>query len=355
MEASGQYPDPILTASFYCSGRLDEVLHQVVAPSWRVLQQSEPGSGAYLWTMRYGKGGEHLKVRLHGPGSLAHPARALLQQAAESFFARLGEPSGVRAPVGWKGAAAVDVDDEVVSDHPDRSLLWTRYRRSHVSLGGKPFLDDDGYAGRITRCLAAGCERVLLLAPDATGKVPHRARQSALLKALIGGLAALGFAADARSAYLAYHRDWLLRFTLARNHAEAGKTHDLLQLFDRRAEAMGPSADTLRRAARAEWARSWTAMEPEGEDAAWRRSLADLLGYISPLCADPDYHIDPFAGDPCFAPVFKVFHGLANQLGLNLIEEAFAHHLLRSVTGEPASRPAAAPDGAGITLEPSLP
>ncbi len=155
MEASPSYSDPVLTASLYCAGRLDEVLHQVVAPSWRTIRQLDRDAGAYLWTVRNAEGGEHLEVCLHGPESLAVPARALLQRAADAFFA----------------------DD-------DCSLVWTRYRRSHVALGGGPFLDDDGYVGRITRCLAAGCERVLLLEPDATGKIPQRLRQVTLLAGL---------------------------------------------------------------------------------------------------------------------------------------------------------------------------
>src|SRR5262245_2483657 len=133
MEASSPSSDPILTANLCCAGCLDEVLHQVVAPCWDAIRQLDPDSGAYLWTMRSSKGGEHLKVCLHGPGSLAHPARVLLQQTADAFFAQGGRAHG---------GVANDVDDETGSGHPDRSLFWTHYRRNRALLG--PFLDDDG-------------------------------------------------------------------------------------------------------------------------------------------------------------------------------------------------------------------
>ena len=342
MEASPPSSDPILTANVYCAGRLDEVLHQVVAPCWDAIRQLDPDSGAYFWTMRSSKGGEHLKVCLHGPGSLAHPARVLLQQAADAFFAaraRHGEPAN--------GAVSNDVDNETGSDHPDRSLFWTLYRRNRASLG--PFLDDDGYVSRITRCLAAACERVLLLEPDSTGRISHPLRQGALLAGLAVGLAAPGFDSEARPAYLAYHRDLLLRFPLARDQDEACSSNDLLRLFDRQIEAMGPAASALRRATRSEWLRDPAKAEPR-VDAAWRRTLANLLWYVRPLCDDPDRRVDPPAADACFVPLFKVFHGLANQLGLSLVEEAYAHHLLWSVTDGEASRPAM-PAGVGSVLE----
>lgn len=321
------YPDPVLTANLYCAGRLDEVLHQVVGTFWRAARQLEPGSCACLWTLRSDEGGEHLKVRLHGPESLAQPASVLLQRAAATFFARLGGPLERRSPAEWTGEGAIEGDGEALSDHPDRTLLWTRYRRSPVWLGDGPFLDEDGYISRITRCLAAACERVLLLETDATGRIPYRVRQSTLLEGLVAGLAVSGFAADARSAYLAYHRDTLLR---SRVRAEADPAQDPLQLFDWRVEAFGPAAGTLRRTALSVW--DSIEAEPKRADAPWCGALANLLWYIRPLCDDPDYAIDPWAGDPSFVPVFKAFHGFANQLGLKPIEEAFVHHFLLAVT-----------------------
>lgn len=302
------YADPVLTANLYCSHRLDEVLHQVVGPFWCAIRQREPGAGTYLWTLRSIEGGEHLKVRLHGPDSLAGEARALLQQTAAAFFARL-------------------VNDGAGSSHPDRSLAWTPYRRSPIWLGGGPFLDDDGYISRITRCLAMACERVLLLEVDETGRIPHRVRQSTLLEGLIAGLAV---SLDARSTYLEYHRDTLLR---SRARAEGSTLPELLDLFERRVEAMGAAADALRQSASSAWMLDAAEVEPKRTDAAWCNALANLIWYIRPLCDDPDYAIDPAAEDPCFLPLFNAFHGFANQLGLDAAEEAFALHVLLSSVG----------------------
>jgi hypothetical protein len=94
---------------------------------------------------------------------------------------------------------------------------------------------------------------------------------------------------------------------------------------------MGPTADALREAARSAWTRDAAEVEPKRADAAWCGALANLLWYIRPLCDDPDYATDPLAGEPGFVPLSKAFHGFANQLGLNLAEEAFAHHFLLSV------------------------
>lgn len=336
------YADPILSANLYCAGELDRVLFGAVAPFWREWRKLDPERLSYLWIMRYGKGGEHVKVRLHGPAEIEPAARSLLTRHVETFLAELGEPVPVEKR-GWVGAPPIDDVDDTDTDHPDRSFLWTRYGKSHVSLGGKPFLLDDTYRALMTRCLAQGCEMVLALEPDATGALPHRVRQSTLLKALIGGLAALGFSMEARTQYLSYHRDWLLRFLFPKDPlAEMESIQKFPQLFDERVKNMARSLEPLWRTARAQWqdADSARISSFAGPDAAWRSSLAEFLRYVRPFCEDPDYQLDPFAVDAAFSPIFKVFHGLANQLGLNLADEAFAHHILLAaeapVSGEPA-------------------
>jgi hypothetical protein len=316
------FPDPVLTASLYCVGRLDQAIFHAVALFWRELRRHDPERLCYLWLMRYGKGGEHLKVRIHGPESLRPLIRGLLEEKAARFLDSLPEaeapPSRTRQRV-----PAIDAEeDEVDGGRPDRTLLWTTYRRSPVSLGGKPFLLDDRYAALLTRCLASACERVLALQPYADGSLPHRVRQGALLKALIRGLAALGFPAGKRVEYLAYHRDWLLRYVLPQIwRSEAEAVEHLQRRLDEQMAGMAGSRLPLRRALDEDSTES-------GPDMDWERSLSGLLAYVSPLCRDPDYRLDPFASDPVFAPVFKVFHGLANQLGLRQRDEAFAHHLL---------------------------
>lgn len=328
------FPDPTLTASLYFAGHLDEAIFRIVLPFWRKVQEQDPEGVCSLWLMRYGRGGEHLKIRVHGPAERRSDLEGLLENSARTYLSGLTELAEPVRKRGWHGAPPIDAEDAVETDHPDRTLLWTRYGRSHVSLGGKPFLDDDRYAALFTTCLARGCELVLALEPAENGTIPHRVRQSTLLKALISGLAALGFDAEKREQYLTYHRDWLLRFIMPREEkiADVDPVQKLLQRFATRIAAMGPSLAILRQSAVAEWQGAVDAQRRSSLDAAWRSALVDLLAYIAPFSGDPSYHLDPFAADPVFSPIFKVFHGLGNQLGLHLADEGFAHHTLLQAT-----------------------
>ncbi|HYU32696.1 MAG TPA: lantibiotic dehydratase C-terminal domain-containing protein [Thermoanaerobaculia bacterium] len=323
-----------MTANIYCAGCLDPVIFQVVAPFWREYCEKNPDD-SYLWLMRYGKGGEHLKVRLHGPEDRVPLQRQLLEERVTSFFAALPERTEPLEKKGWVGASPIDAEDDVEQDHPDRTFLWTTYKRSHISLGGKPFLDDDRFVTLFTRCMASGCELLLSLEPGEDGFLSHRTRQNALIKALIAGLAASGFSAEERADYLAYHRDWLLRFILPKDRrAEVYPVEQLQQSFEQRVARMGDALRPIGAAAEAEWSGN-TAGKPQGLDARWRHSLADLLEYVRLFSNDPDYRLDPFATDQAFSPVFKVFHGFGNQMGLTMADEAFAHHILLRTTAVP--------------------
>jgi hypothetical protein len=326
-------PDPALTANIYCASSLDGVLFRAVAPFWRELRPHDPERLCGLWVMRYSRGGEHLKVRLHGPERYRSLLRETLEGRVNDFIASLPE-SPIRERSAGGRPPAIDAEDDVDSDHPDPSFLWTTYRRSQISLGGKPFLTDDRYAALFTRCLCAACELVLAQEPAGQGTLPHPVRQRTLLKALIAGFAALGFPVGKRRDYFAYHRDWLLRSVLPKDRRlEPEAIEQLCRRLDEQAATMGSSRLSLRGAAEEEW-NGRGARREGGPDAPWRQSLAALLEYVSPLCRDPDYRLDPFAGDPAFAPLFKVFHGLANQLGLKPLDEAFAHHLLQGIANE---------------------
>jgi hypothetical protein len=328
------YPDPVLTANIYLAGHLDQAIFRIAAPFWRAARELDRERLYQLWLMRYGKGGEHLKVRVHGPADLQPELSRLLEDSARAYFDSLSEPAEPVVKRGWVGAPPIDAEDNVDTDHPDRSFLWTHYGRSHVSLGGKPLLDDDRYAALFTTCMARGCELVLAIEPTENGTIQHRVRQSTLFKALIGGLAALGFDAEKRAQYLAYHRDWLLRFILPKDRRmEVEPVQQLLVRFSERIATMDATIETLRRSAAVEWLDGDTPQRAlPAQEEAWRRALAALRDYVTPLCADPDYHLDPFAVDPVFSPIFKVFHGLGNQLGLNLADEGFAHHILLHAT-----------------------
>jgi len=315
-------PDPVVTANLYHAGHLDEVIRNVVGPLRR-----ETGSDGYLWFLRYSRGGEHLKVRLHEPESRGPEARELLGRLAERYFAGLGAPGG-QAAARSDRLAPIDPEDAAEGGHPDRSLLWTQYRRSPASLVGKPLLLDDTYAALATRCLGLGSD-VALAALDEDLSPNHR--QISLLQALIEGLGSLGFAADLRSSYFAFHRDCLLRYLLLPRGG--GAVSELLAQLEDWKQKLGSFPDSLREVAEDEW--EGGGEDEEDEDAAWGSSLADLYGYVSRFRENLEYHFDPFAEDPAFPALFKVFHGCANQLGLSLLDEALAHHLLLGITRPP--------------------
>ncbi|HEY3571443.1 MAG TPA: lantibiotic dehydratase C-terminal domain-containing protein [Thermoanaerobaculia bacterium] len=322
------FPDPVVTANLYCDRRLDEVVHGALAPLRRAMAAEDPEDLWRLWFVRYPKRGEHLKVRLHGPEEAALRLRQLLSEAAEACFAALPPADGGEPRQDGKEVLPIDLEDEEEGLHPDRVLLWTHYRRSHVSLGGKPLLDDDGYADRMTTCLARAAELTLdALRPDAEGRFASRQRQTTLLRLLIGGLAALGFGTEKSRAYLAYHRDWLLRFTASRANLGSQKIQQTLAQFDQRVDQMGGGIDPIRGLALGTWSDA-RRDSLDGGDGGWWRALRELQSYLDPFRGNADYQLDPFATDVVFSPVFKVFHGGANQLGLNMLNEAFVHHLL---------------------------
>jgi len=59
-----------------------------------------------------------------------------------------------------------------------------------------------------------------------------------------------------------------------------------------------------------------------------RQSLRSLITCLQQYCHLPAYHLDPFAELPIYLPLFKFFHGIANQLGISPLNESFTHHLL---------------------------
>ncbi len=321
-------PDPQVTANVYCDRRLDEAIHGALAPLRLAMTGRDPQGLWRLWFVRYPRRGEHLKVRLHGPEGAADELRELLAAAVEICFAALPPAAEGETRKEANEVPPIDVEDAEEGLQPDRSLLWTHYQRSHVSLGGPPLLGDDRYAALITTCLSRSCEAVLSsLRPNGEGQFPHSPRQTALLRLVTGGLGALGFGAEKSAAYLAYHRDWLLRFTASRSNTGSEKIQQVLAQFDQRADQMAGALEPLRAMALDAWS-GGPRDSLDGTDGGWWQALRDLQAYLDRFRGNADYQLDPFATDIVFSPVFKAFHGGANQLGLNMLNEAFAHHLL---------------------------
>lgn len=320
-------PDPVVTANLYCEGLQDQAVHHVLAPLASRIHAHGPDHR--LWFVRYAKGGEHLKVRLHGPETSVPVLCDLLAGITEEFLATLPARLGDTERTDERHLPPIDEEDAARKLHPDRSLLWTVYRRSFISLGGKPFLDDDRYVSLVTSCLGRGCEVILdSCQPGPERRSLPKSRQPILLKLIIGALAAPTFPADARVAYLGYHRDWLVRAMTERANVDSRKQEALLGQFDQQAEKMGSALDPLREVVAARWSADGGVYEPEGIDAAWQRSVGALVEYASQFQDDPDYRLDPFATQVSFSPVFKVLHGISNQVGLNMLNEALTYHLL---------------------------
>lgn len=310
-------PDPLLTASIYAPSRLDGVLREGVAPFLRAVQERVSG-GWCFWFVRYARGGEHLKLRLHAPAGAEGEIRSLLSETMRLLWSRLpGAPEGDARP-SRPDVPPVDGDEGTEAVHPDRTLHWSAYRRSPVSLGPAPFLEDDGYVARMVGALAAGSARALAALEGPEPPAPA-ARQRALLRLLVDGLAALRLGAEERAAYLAYHRDWLLRFAAPDPAREAAARAAL----EARGERMAGVVEQLRGAMDAATAEA----EPAAARHGFPAVLAELHAYLGRFRGRAAFDVDPFAADVAFPPLFKAFHGFANQLGVHPLEEAFAHHL----------------------------
>lgn len=323
-----QAPDPVLTASIYTSAGLDGVIHAAVVPFWRTLRERYGSDGWRLWMVRYTRRGPHLKLRLYGPAEERDEVRALLEHAVRAHLPAPVPDAPAALALGDTGIEAppIDAEDEEAGSCPDGTLLWTHYRRSPVSLGPAAHLGSDGYVALLTACLAHAGGRVL--AEFEPGIPSASARQRALLKAVIAGLGATRFVRASREDYLAYHRDWLLRFSVA-DEARAAEARDRM---DRHVDAMGDAVEQIGRVAQAQWQPAAGRDEEDGHE-AWRGAITELCSYLQPFDGADGAYTDPFAMEPMMGPVFKVFHGLANQLGVPVLQEALVHHLVLRAAG----------------------
>jgi hypothetical protein len=334
--AAGLFPDPVLSASVYVAGRLCEVVDRLVAPFWERYRERSSAPGSYVWFMRYARCGEHLKIRVHAPESEVPLLRELLLAAQADYFAHLAPPPPGLQRLSTPAATPVDAEDRATVDYPDRTFLWTGYGRSHLSLGYRPYLGDDRYAGLFTRCLGSGAEIVLgRLASGPDGECPFALQREIWLDALLAGLQAVPLSARDRALYLLYHRDCLLRYYRKKKRWVAGASAmaQVIARFDEQAERLEETRRELAAAVTESWSAIPLPRRGEGLE-AWRESLRELVEYVSPLLGDPAYHVDPFADRAVFSVLFKAFHGVANQIGLDAYNEAFLHHSLLDVGGE---------------------
>lgn len=316
-------PDPAFSANVYC-GDLDALVRGAVVPFREQLRERDPGGRWSLWMMRYLRGGQHLKIRVHGPDEERAEVQAMLEAHVTAWLGTL-PPAGENDPprVSRPRSLPIDLEDEQAEDHPDRSLVWTRYRRSLVSLGPNALLRaDDGYVARKTACFAAEGEIVLESARE--GTLTPAGKLKVLLRALAVGLTAMGFAADERMAYLEYHRDWLLRFALPHRDKE-------VEMLGRFGERLAGMQDVVQQAVRE--LEAWEDGAPAGAPEplrAWHAAIGEFFAYAVRFRGNlEEYPADPFTDDAVFLSVFKAQHALANQLGVDMLNEALIYHVLR--------------------------
>lgn len=314
--------EPVLAASLYCDRALDRVVERVLVPLHARIRATHG-----LWWLRYGKRGEHVKIRIHGDPATRPELEELVGDLAADFFRGRTPCDDDEERLRWPRSAAVDVEERARGLHPDCALQWTTPTRGPVSFCGGPFLQDDEYLEKTIACLIRGSDQVLD-ALAARGRFDDGFRRSTMLRMLIAALATLPD--EQRADYLVFHRDTLLRFVTARIGSTAERAAEQLHHLDQQARRLGSAFDGMRDLARTLWR--------DGERDPWQRAVADLLGYLRPLVEDDRYRIDPFAEERLFPPLVKVLNGVGNQLGLSYSREAFVHQWLLRAICEPDDR-----------------
>ncbi|MCU1255631.1 MAG: hypothetical protein JWM83_1930 [Candidatus Angelobacter sp.] len=311
--------DPIMSANIYASSQLDQVISEVVLPFWRRVQTMVQDQRILLWLARYSRRGEHLKIRIHGEPRHTDLFRLFLEAPAREYFSsKEPAPPGVGKPPN-SSAPPIDMEDEAATPATDHTLVWTNYRRTAVSLPGLPWLEDDEFVVRACRCLSAACSRLL----DAVESGPLQStveRQRLLVPILISGAASAGLADHQASEYFRYHRDWLLRFFLHSRQEE----QEVLERFESLVAGDSRTVEQLSEFLAEEYDVCATSRRED----PWRASVVELASYAGKFAGISDYLTDPFASSTLSVPLFKIFHGAANQLGLPPLQEAYVHHLL---------------------------
>ncbi|MEM6454315.1 MAG: lantibiotic dehydratase C-terminal domain-containing protein, partial [Acidobacteriota bacterium] len=350
------------SANVYAAGALDDLIVDALLPLWRDAPIDRGRGPVALWWLRYARRGEHLKLRLHAVAdgvaddALDALGRALEARISQTFTA-LGEP---RKPEGRSPNDAPPVDREDADPAPaeDRTLLWTHYQRSPVSLGAHELMQDDAFCARMAAAYAAAADVLFTQLDETTtghtadkkasgDDTPRGGRLAAARLGLLFRLAAAGLAAtdaggsaDAHTRYLTYHRDWLLRFLLPRPDAERTLIVRTLTRFDQEIEAL-PDARRDALLATAHNYRPGTAA-PDDETPAmrrWRDAMRALVDRAGPLCRHLEATIDPYADDPIDSAIFNLLNGVANLLGVRTLQEAYVYHLLLHASATTDDRP----------------
>lgn len=290
-------------AEIQCPQGLDRAVIDVLVPLQRGLDAEREPPGSF-WFLRY-RTEQQLKVYIHE----REPGRAVVGRLLEERIR-----SGLAADPAVEGGRLF----------APVTLEWREYRHDLVNLGSSSPLDDDRYGPLLYACLNAGSAYALAR----LGNAPtHASRQRLLLELVADGLAALALPSTEQVAYLEYHRDWAIRFPVLRAGKSSQKAWQIRARYDEEWERMVTASQNVVRGLvetclhRRE--RDETPTEP-----LWVCSLRALVRHLEPFDGDPRCRLDPFASGPLWPALLKIFHVVANQLGLNVLNEGLAHHLL---------------------------
>lgn len=331
--------DPIVTANVYCSRHIDDLLRDAVAPFRSAMRDELNGEG-FLWFYRYGKRGEHLKLRLHAPESRREALRASLEQTLSRFLQAIADAPPVER-ISKSALPPLDVEDAPSEDSPDRSMIWTHYQRTPVIVGDSIYTRDDRHMALFTRAAAASADFLLgEVLPASREPTYLQRRQNSFLKLVIAAMAATDFAAATWPVYFTYHRDWLIRHLVTQSPlgVDAAALHAEIDGHLQKVRGTLPVLAAIMEAERAE-ARDGVAAS--GPLAAWTTAVREFFAYVTGYRGRPEYNRDPYTDDHTFLPLFKLLHLCANQTGLRISNEAYLHHLLLHAAVASVEDPAA--------------
>lgn len=276
-----------------------------------------------LWFLRYSCRGEHLKVRIHADIPVSD-LLANAQALADSFLVEVTPAAKAERPANAEKSrpTPVDLEDRGDHDHPDRSFQISRYQRSEVHFGPEPWPQDDLHVARTCAVLSASAQVICDLTPGLEGDWPHKFRQTTLWKLIIAALGVFSGDLPRLQSYLSYHRHWLIQYVAL---GSPNRARTFLGKLEEKRLALGESARPLEQSLAKHWLQS---SAPEPSLQTWVETIRALIAHAETHHGDSDYLVDPITTDVRFAPLFKVLHGAANQLGLLQRDEALAYTIL---------------------------
>lgn len=325
---SGPSPDPLVSANLYASRHLDDLLREVLVPLLTRVRAEAPGQDVYLWFFRYARRGEHLKLRLHGPEVLREQLRALVAQEAARGLAALPAEPGSEQVIN-PHVPPVDEEDALDTAVPDRSLLWTTYRRSPILMGAETYARSDLHTALFTRALGECAQLVLSeLVPELGSPSFAQKRQSLLIKMIVCALAETDLGLEQWTDYFTYHRDWIIRFLAAKGSPQKSRPEVFLEEFEQRVPKSGGALASLHAIMAHQKEAVLAGRVEPGPLEGWRRAVAAFFQHIASYRGQAEYDVDPYTRDHAYLALFKVLQGCANQCGFRLSNEAHLHHLL---------------------------